>query len=808
MRKIALLAMAAILVALLAGCAGGEEADQTPPVISGILASDITQTGATITWTTNEPATNQVEYGLTTSYGSTTNLDENLATSHSVSLSGLTAGTTYHYRVKSEDASGNEAVSGDRVFTTLVSPDTTPPTISQVTVSSVSDTAVTITWTTDEGATSQVVYSTVPLHSSVVQPSWTPLDENLVTSHSVAISGLTAGTVYYYWVTSKDDSGNEAVSGDDTFSTSDTAAPTITQVNVSDITESSVTITWITDEPATSQVEYGQTISYGLSTTLDESLVTSHSISLGGLTPETTYHLRVRSEDGSANEAISGDYDFTTLAYWPTEGWRTSTPEAQGLDSEILADMLETIQSGDYEIESITIIRNGYLVLDAYVSPFGPKSRHDIRSCAKSINSALVGIAIDKGYIEGVDQRVLDFFPERTVANIDANKEALTLEHLLTMSTGWECEDPGVCDQQMWQTEDWVQHLLDMPVAEEPGTQWQYLNTAAFLLSAIISETTGMNALAFAEEHLFGPLGITDVEWWCNARGITHGYGDLYMSPQDMAKFGYLYLKGGLWEGEQVVSSDWVEASTRIYMPADNPSVGYGYQWWIANGLPYAAGSYGQYILLLPGADMVVVFTSDVLEGSTSVPWDLFLDFIVPAIKSSIPLPENPEGVALLESLAEALVNPEGIEHGEPASVSLRIRLTTTSSWTNFDLLYGATWAEANVVWASEEATHALFSWDSESYQDNFALDQPYERAEVGGMVELIADVCLHGVEQWETLVFEIKRGGIGWTEVKLFSYVGDELFLIETLECSGDTSKCHVEMPAAALMDSTPCGL
>ena len=122
--------------------------------------------------------------------------------------------------------------------------------------------------------------------------------------------------------------------------------------------------------------------------------------------------------------------------YWPTEGWPTSTPEEQGMDSEMLADMLETIEEQDYDVDSVVVVRHGYMVVDATVYPFEPGSRHIIYSCTKSVISVLVGIAIDKGYIEGVDQPILDFFPERTAANLDANKEAMTLEHVLTMATG------------------------------------------------------------------------------------------------------------------------------------------------------------------------------------------------------------------------------------------------------------------------------------------------------------------------------------------------------------------------------------
>jgi len=348
--------------------------------------------------------------------------------------------------------------------------------------------------------------------------------------------------------------------------------------------------------------------------------------------------------------------------YWPTDHWQTSSPEEQGMDSELLADMLVTIQQLEYDIDSVLVVRNGYLVVDTYLHPFRPSSTHIIHSCTKSIISTLVGIAIEEGYIESVDQPVLDFFPDRTVANLDPNKEAITLEHLLTMTSGWNCRDSYLYRwrglRQMAESEDWVQFMLDLPMAEQPGTRFEYCNGVSFLLSAIIQETTDTSALDFAEERLFDPLGISNVSWPSNPQGITIGWGELHMLPHDMAKIGYLYLKGGLWDGEQVVSSAWVAASTRKHVPATLED-GYGYQWWIDSSDIYMALGYaGQFIFVVPELNMVVVFTSDLPESDFYVPQTLLNEYVIPAAQSSTPLPGNPDGVALLESLVEDLARP------------------------------------------------------------------------------------------------------------------------------------------------------
>ena len=200
--------------------------------------------------------------------------------------------------------------------------------------------------------------------------------------------------------------------------------------------------------------------------------------------------------------------------YWPVTDWRTSTPEAQGIDSVRLVEMLEYTLSKRYDLDSIVLIRHGYMVADVTFSPFTRDERHMLYSCTKSVVSALIGIAIEKGYIESINQPLLDFFPERRVENLNENKQAITLEHLLTMTTGLECRDSYAYNFsgliEMRNSNDWVQYVLDLPMLNTPGTYFEYCNGASFLLSAIIQETTGLTAHDLAQENLFAPLGITD----------------------------------------------------------------------------------------------------------------------------------------------------------------------------------------------------------------------------------------------------------------------------------------------------------
>ena len=283
-------------------------ADTTAPTISGVASSNLTASGATIAWTTNEGADTQVDYGTTTSYGSSSTLNTSLLTSHSVGLTGLAASTTYHYRVRSRDAAGNLALSGDFTFTTTA--DTTAPTISGVASSNLTASGATIAWTTNEGADTQVDYGTTTSYGSS-----STLNTSLLTSHSVGLTGLAASTTYHYRVRSRDAAGNLALSGDFTFTTAaDSTAPTISGVASSNLTASGATIAWTTNEGADTQVDYGTTTSYGSSSTLNTSLLTSHSVGLTGLAASTTYHYRVRSRDAAGNLALSGDFTFTTAA--------------------------------------------------------------------------------------------------------------------------------------------------------------------------------------------------------------------------------------------------------------------------------------------------------------------------------------------------------------------------------------------------------------------------------------------------------------------------------------------------------------
>ncbi len=283
--------------------------DTTPPVISSLTATGITENGAIISWTTNEASTSRVEYGTTTAYGSMTNLNTAMQTSHIQPLNGLVGETLYHYRVLSMDEEGNLAASTDYTFTTSTPADTTPPEISSVSASEITTDGAKINWTTNEASTSQVEYGPTTGYGNT-----TALDTSMQSSHTQILNGLAIDTLYHYRVRSRDADGNLSVSGNYTFETlPDTTAPKISSVIVSGQTLTEATITWTTDEASDTQIEYGPTVEYGNVTTLNSSLTTSHVQTLDGLTSGTDYHFRVFSRDLSGNLAKSEDYSFASM---------------------------------------------------------------------------------------------------------------------------------------------------------------------------------------------------------------------------------------------------------------------------------------------------------------------------------------------------------------------------------------------------------------------------------------------------------------------------------------------------------------
>lgn len=308
------------------------------------------------------------------------------------------------------------------------------------------------------------------------------------------------------------------------------------------------------------------------------------------------------------------------------------------------------------DINSILVIKNGTLLIEKYFNGEGPDTLHDIRSAGKSITSALVGIAIDKGFIQGVDEKLLSYFPGIKCPNgWDPRKENITLQHVLTMSFGFE--EPGeypAWENRSWYTLNWKKDILCQPIEYEPGSRFDYDSAAPALFGPIIEQSSGFSVGQFAESFLFKPLEIKSYRWHIMPDGHDYTGGGFRMCSRDMARFGQLYLQKGLWKGKQLISKEWVEESTQSHLTANEQlNVSYGYYWWreiflIDNrqiAVYSASGNGGNKIYVFPTEDIVVTITASAYNQSDchSQVRMMMSKYILPAIiQNGGSLPKKP----------------------------------------------------------------------------------------------------------------------------------------------------------------------
>jgi len=344
---------------------------------------------------------------------------------------------------------------------------------------------------------------------------------------------------------------------------------------------------------------------------------------------------------------------------WPTDGWSSAPAETAGFFSGKMAEGLLAIRQDDTPIHSLMMVRHGAVMVDAYFYPYDGSTLHDVASVTKSVMTTLIGIAADQGKLR-LEDPMVSFFPDRTIANLDDRKRGITVAHLASMSSGLECIEANEETQRvMMAGEDWVQFTLDLPAAWDPGTHFVYCNPAIHILSAILRQATGMTALEFAQVNLFEPLGIHDAMWTADPQGNNRGWGDLFLRPHDMAKLGFLWLHQGRWEDRQIVSAEWVAAASerRMTEAAGRPE-DYGYGWWISaedEDLPFvlASGAGGQNIKVFPALDMVLVTTGAGLEFFMIDPY-----LIATIGDFEQPVPADPAGEAALQAAVRDVVQP------------------------------------------------------------------------------------------------------------------------------------------------------
>ncbi|MGC9780937.1 MAG: serine hydrolase [Candidatus Heimdallarchaeota archaeon] len=328
------------------------------------------------------------------------------------------------------------------------------------------------------------------------------------------------------------------------------------------------------------------------------------------------------------------------VEYWPTEEWLKSSPRKQEMDGKLLDDMIDYMEGLTTHVDSIVVIKNGYIVQEGYFGLYESSWKHALWSVTKSFICSLIGIALKEGYIESVNEKVLDFFPDRNISNLDSRKEAMEIRHLLAMTTGMAY--PG--DDEIWPgwmtSEDQVLYILDLPMATDPGAIFNYDTGGTHLLSAIIQEVTGNTTLEFAIEYLFNPLGIDDIHWERDRTGVYYGGHGLFLTTRDIAKLGYLYLNNGTWDGEQILPENWVEDTTNLYWNLGNDWA-YGKLWWLhpSLGIYHAAGRYGQHVYVIPEHNIIVAVTASLSVSDPEPYLYVIQQYILPAVENvTLPL--------------------------------------------------------------------------------------------------------------------------------------------------------------------------
>lgn len=301
------------------------------------------------------------------------------------------------------------------------------------------------------------------------------------------------------------------------------------------------------------------------------------------------------------------------------DDWQTSSADTVGLNIDSLTTMTNKVLQGNYPVvDGIVVIKDHQLVYEHYFNGFNNRNTHELQSAVKSIDSAIVGLAYDQGYITDVDQTIYPLLPNFHDIDWSGEKDKITIKNLLNMRSGFPCQDgkTGHCNSfKLNQARSWTRYTLSQQVENPPGSEFSYFTGLNIISHTVIEYLTGMSIADFSQQYLFNPLGITTFKWSHSPTGEALSG---YMLPRDMAKFGQLYLNNGDWRGQQVISKAWVQATLdeRVVV-SEQDKIGYGYWWWQTldnNGdVRYysAQGAKDQYIFIVPNFKLVAVFTGN-----------------------------------------------------------------------------------------------------------------------------------------------------------------------------------------------------
>lgn len=308
-----------------------------------------------------------------------------------------------------------------------------------------------------------------------------------------------------------------------------------------------------------------------------------------------------------------------------------STPEAQGVSAAGILDFLDAIGREKIELHSFMMLRHGQVIAEGWWEPYGPELVHTMYSMSKSFTSTAVGFAVAEGKLSVAD-KVISFFPDDLPEKISDNLAAMRVQDLLTMTPGNEKEPTGSVIKE----ENWARAFLAQNIAHQPGTQFMYNSVATYMCSAIVQKVTGRTVLDYLTPRLFDPLGISGMRWETCPRGINTGGWGLSIQTEGLAKFGQLLLQKGRWNGKQLLPAAWIDEATRFHIQQpggdkpDRPKAqndwlqGYGYQFWRCQGTAFRGdGAFGQFTIVLPEQDAVIVMTSENknMQGQLDLVW-------------------------------------------------------------------------------------------------------------------------------------------------------------------------------------------
>lgn len=346
-----------------------------------------------------------------------------------------------------------------------------------------------------------------------------------------------------------------------------------------------------------------------------------------------------------------------------------STPEREGASSRGILRWIDEMDRSGMEFHSVMVVRHGKVIAEGWWKPYAPELRHSMYSVSKSFTAAAVGFAVGEHRMS-VDDPVLSFFPEYAPDSVSENLSQLRVKHLLSMSVGQRGADlafPGLSDT------NWIALFFSRPIMRKPGTAFLYNSNGSYMLSAIVQKVTGQPVVEYLRPRLFEPLGISDPKWEVDPKGINAGGWGLRLRTEEMAKFGLLYLRNGVWDGRQIMPKEWIDEATsmKILQSPDMPKEardtsdwqqGYCYQMWRSLHNAYRAdGAFGQLIVMIPEADAVVAVTAETTNMQAEL--NLVWNYLLPALASDSVSSNPGDNAALRKKLASLSILP-------PASIS------------------------------------------------------------------------------------------------------------------------------------------